>query len=333
MEEDPCAAAAEENKYELGLHVAALFIIMGCSFLGTLLPILFKKFIKHQANETVLNCAKMFGAGVILATSLVHMLGPAIENLTNPCLPSAIAEDYPALALALCLFAILALHLTQLLVSKEIRRQHHNRVDKELKEHKPEKVEEGEKKDSDEDDSHEHAHGEGEHDHSHGHDLMLRKEQHVSTYLLELGIASHSIIVGLTLGVARAEFRTLIIALVFHQFFEGIALSTVVLDAKFKKSFATFFMVMFYTLTTPIGVAIGIGINSSFSENSHDSLLTQGILDALSAGILLYDSLVNILGVHFKTTQFMESSSLVQGLQITTLWIGTGIMALVGRWA
>ncbi len=35
-----------------------------------------------------------------------------------------------------------------------------------------------------------------ENGHPHGHELMLRKEQHISTYLLELGIASHSIIVG-----------------------------------------------------------------------------------------------------------------------------------------
>ncbi len=82
-------------------------------------------------NDVVLKCAKMFGAGVILATALVHMLFPAVENLTNPCLPAGFGE-YPALAHAICLFAVLALNLTQMLLSKQIHKRHRRAVDSEV---------------------------------------------------------------------------------------------------------------------------------------------------------------------------------------------------------
>jgi hypothetical protein len=42
-EEDPCALVVEDD-YEMGLHVGTLFIIMGCSLFGTLLPVAAKRF-------------------------------------------------------------------------------------------------------------------------------------------------------------------------------------------------------------------------------------------------------------------------------------------------
>ncbi len=41
--EDPCAGEFDAP-YEEGLHVGALFIIMGCSLMGTTLPIIGHKF-------------------------------------------------------------------------------------------------------------------------------------------------------------------------------------------------------------------------------------------------------------------------------------------------
>ena len=82
--------------------------------------------------------------------------------------------------------------------------------------------------------------------------------------LLEIGIAAHSIIIGIALGIeSGSEFTTLLVALSFHQFFEGLALSTVVAEAKFKRPFAAIFTVIFYSLTTPLGIAIGIAIRQS----------------------------------------------------------------------
>ena len=83
-----------------------------------------------------------------------------------------------------------------------------------------------------------------EHGHNHSHGGAILHSDSLNAYLLELGIASHSIIIGIALGVARDEFISLFIALVFHQFFEGIALSAVVMEAQMKKT-AVLMMVIF----------------------------------------------------------------------------------------
>lgn len=92
-------------------------------------------------------------------------------------------------------------------------------------------------------------------------------------------------------------------------------------------------MVIFYTLTTPLGIAIGIGINSSFNPNSTASLVAQGILDSISAGILMYDALVNVIVPHFKSPKFIKEPEWKQLLQFFCLYLGTAIMCLIGKWA
>jgi zinc transporter 1/2/3 len=91
------------------------------------------------------------------------------------------------------------------------------------------------------------------------------------------------------------EFTTLLIALCFHQFFEGFALGATITDADFPSPLPVIFTVLWYSLTAPIGVAIGISISGSYSENAPATLLVQGILDAVSAGILIYTALVELM--------------------------------------
>lgn len=152
---------------------------------------------------------------------------------------------------------------------------------------------------------HLHHHSRRQHDHDHDgdaaevehvHSLILahRQRRQVMVYILELGIATHSFIIGLALGVSRGtELTALMIALAFHQFFEGMALSATVMDAGFKTSLQIIFAVVFYSTTTPLGIAIGIAIESQFNANSPAALVSTGVVEAVSAGILIYDSCVN----------------------------------------
>ncbi|KAG1142989.1 hypothetical protein G6F36_015484 [Rhizopus arrhizus] len=81
--------------------------------------------------------------------------------------------------------------------------------------------------------------------------------KHVSTIILELGIVMHSIIIGITLSNAgNDEFVTLLIALVFHQFFEGVALGTRINDMEIKGWKKPLLMGALYIVMTPIGCAI-----------------------------------------------------------------------------
>lgn len=53
-------------------------------------------------------------------------------------------------------------------------------------------------------------------------DELKDKKRYLNTIVLEFGILAHSVIIGITLGVSpQSEFVTLLVAICFHQFFEG----------------------------------------------------------------------------------------------------------------
>lgn len=104
-----------------------------------------------------------------------------------------------------------------------------------------------------------------------------QSQHNVSTYSLEIGIMVHSVIIGLcsfldswsycnigvSLGVASEEFVSLLIALCFHQFFEGLGLGAMIARVNFKYCGLAYLNGLAFALTTPVGVAIGIGIQYS----------------------------------------------------------------------
>ena len=336
------------------LHIAAIFIEIGVSFLGTLLPIIGKRSPRLRMSDYAFALAKNFGTGVILATSFIHMLCPAMENLSNECLPKSFREAYEGWAGLFALLACLTIQFIQTCAVAHANRKEaaagattepllateagasprsaaatvapELQVNATLTPHGH-------------DHGHEHAPGE-ECDHVHTMLLDPRNtagsgSRRVATYMLELGIATHSVIIGVCLGVARGdEFKGLMVALAFHQFFEGIALSTTVLDSGFKTMAQPIAVVIFYTLTTPIGVAIGVAISSAYNANSVSTLLIQGVFDAVSAGILLYDGLVNMLNNNITHNKGFEAlSPLRKSFQFLALWLGATVMAVIGRWA
>lgn len=49
-----------------------------------------------------------------------------------------------------------------------------------------------------------------------------------------------------------------------------------------------------YGITTPVGVAAGLGVRASYNPDSTTASIVSGILDAFSAGILIYTGLVEV---------------------------------------
>lgn len=60
---------------------------------------------------------------------------------------------------------------------------------------------------------------------------------------------------------------------------------------------------------TPIGMAIGLGVRHSYQGNSVTALVTSGILDSISAGILLWTGLVELLAHEFLFSEEMREAS------------------------
>uniref|UniRef100_A0A3N7F225 Uncharacterized protein n=1 Tax=Populus trichocarpa TaxID=3694 RepID=A0A3N7F225_POPTR len=184
-----------------------------------------------------------------------------------------------------------------------------------------------------------HVHTHATHGHSHGivdssgsgPSQLIRHR--VITQVLELGIVVHSVIIGVSLGASESPktIRPLVAALSFHQFFEGMGLGGCITQAKFKTK-STVIMALFFSLTTPVGIAIGIGITNVYNESSPNSLIVEGIFNAASAGILIYMALVDLLAADFMHPKVQSNGALQFGVNVSLL-LGAGCMSLVAKWA
>lgn len=155
------------------------------------------------------------------------------------------------------------------------------------------------------------------------------------TSSIEAGIIFHSILIGVTLGVATGSgFVALLIAITFHQLFEGLALGSRLSLLVWKSTVYKVTMAMAFVLTTPLGVAIGIGVRKRFNGNGAGTLITLGTFHALSAGILLYTALVELLSGDFIHNKQMQRSSLGRCLSaVVALTLGIIAMSVLALWA
>eukprot|EP00727_Mastigamoeba_balamuthi_P005289 m51a1_g14759 putative zinc transporter 4 (687) ;mRNA; r:339492-341885 len=171
------------------------------------------------------------------------------------------------------------------------------------------------------------------HQHAHQHgpiDTGDNARSFVIAHILEVGIGLHSVIIGMALGASTqiGEVRALMIALSFHQFFEGIALGVSVVEAKLSK-LKRAFAVLLFTFATPVGIAIGIGLTRNGTEDSNSTVMTQGVLDGISAGILVYMALVDLVSEDFQGSM----KRWLRGSMLIALVTGSGVMAIIGLWA
>lgn len=154
----------------------------------------------------------------------------------------------------------------------------------------------------------------------------------ITVYILELGIAIHSIIIGITMGTIEDEatFVSLFVALILHQFFEGIALGSSMTRADIMTANKSILMGLFFSLTTPIGIIIGIEISKSYSNESTESYLTQGIFNAISAGILIYMALIHLIIEDFNNN---DIDCNIKICMFMSLLLGFGITSVIAIWA
>jgi zinc transporter 1/2/3 len=160
--------------------------------------------------------------------------------------------------------------------------------------------------------------------------------QLTGVFILEFGVIFHSIFIGLTLAVAGAEFSTLYVVLVFHQTFEGLALGSrfASIDWPKTKRWTPYILGTCYALSTPIAIAIGLGVRSTYHPGSATALITNGVFDSISAGILIYTGLVELMAHDFIFSSHMQRAPVRETLYaFGTMCCGAGLMALLGKWA
>ncbi|CAF4624036.1 unnamed protein product, partial [Rotaria sp. Silwood2] len=322
---DSCEATEVDSElYNLNLRIVSVFVLRVISFLGAsiaVLPICIKRL---HIPSIIINTGKFFGTGVILATAFIHILPVAMETLTDECLPQG-WKDYEAYAGLFAMLAILAMQLIEFIAHHQLHRVSIQEtkvgVEEANAQHTIVSVESNQ-----------------QHGHSHGLSLLQDTHNHrVTTYLLEFGIATHSVLIGVTLGTDDgSNFVALFIALCFHQFFEAIALGAQISQLQNKSILPAILMVIFFSLTTPVGIAIGIGIHlNTYNPKSEAALVSTGILDSVSGGILIYVALVNLMAGEMGVGAhgFFELKKRVKFLYFVALYLGAAFMAILGRWA
>lgn len=173
--------------------------------------------------------------------------------------------------------------------------------------------------------------------HSHGHDGDA--EQHrqlLQCLLLEAGILFHSIFIGMAISVSTGPaFIIFLIAISFHQCFEGIALGGRIAAIQFpRRSIRPWLMVLAFGVTTPLGQAIGLAVHELYDPQSMGGLLVVGVMNAISSGLLIYAAFVQLLYEDFLSA---DSYKILRGKKRVHAYLaisaGAFLMAAVGAFA
>lgn len=192
-----------------------------------------------------------------------------------------------------------------------------------------------------------------------------RQKELLQVMLLEAGILFHSVFIGMftsflcvyskavsfytelifmiliyTAGMALSvatgsNFIVLLIAITFHQTFEGLALGSRIasLTVFSTNSYKPWLMCLAYGTTTPIGQAIGLATRKLYDPASQQGLLMVGVMNAISSGLLLFAGLVELLAEDFLSDEsyfVLKGRRRVQaGVAVVAGALG---MALIGAW-
>ena len=369
---DPCGVLQPPD-WTLGLHIAAVFVVLIASTTGAGVPLLAKYHPGFDLNPIWIIIGKCMGIGVVLACGLVHMLQPSNVSLTSPCLPWEFNTDY-TYAYLYAVLAILAMHFLDWSVeaylldkwlnvpASQQPHTHHDEIAMvkigdinvgaaKIPADEPNPIvlkERREQKEVDDMERQAGGHGDKEEpvsqqppmspsastepptpssnhaeynalksptaigssmldlrvgkklaglsdlhagDHGHVHSILLVAglKRTISAYMLEFGVTVHSVFIGLANGIdGDDQLHVLLVALVFHQMFEGIALGSRIADANFPSHWHEFILTVTFSLAAPIGIAIGIGVKTGLNPNGETFLMIQGTFDGVCGGILIY---------------------------------------------
>lgn len=343
----------------LGLRVASIFIILAAALAGALAPIFLARQTHVRVPKLTFFVFKYVGTGVILATAWMHLLAPAIEHLGNHCVTERWMGDYPW-ALCIGLLTVLVMFFVELMASRAAPD-----AQDDARQLTP---------DSDSDPAHDViALQKTDKDCAHASDVeaatrdasmlgppgdvaclpcaedLARARNHdddddagaaalaaqlTAIFILEFGVVFHSVFIGLTLGTTPVDgLVILLVVLVFHQMFEGLGLGSRLALAPWPRARAwlPYALALGFAVSTPVGIAAGLAARPS---NAATQMLISGIFDSISAGILMYTGLVELLAHEFMFNPEMRRAPLqLQLLAFGCIAAGVSVMALLANWA
>ncbi|KAG4137700.1 hypothetical protein ERO13_D07G087450v2 [Gossypium hirsutum] len=307
--------------------MAAIIIFKQAQFLQFLcfFLILFPSLVQGDSNY-VFFVIKAFAAGVILSTGFIHVLPDATDKLACHCLDEHPWEKFPFAGLVAMASAIATL-VVDVYATSHYTKSHFKNQPRQVDAGSGDDEKKTEERDDDQSYVHVYNHGT-----SHGSVSMVEPSAS-SELVLELGIVVHSVIIGISLGASKSPktIKPLVTAFSFHQFFEGMGLGGCISQAQFKLG-SVAIMALFFSLTTPFGIGIGIIISKGYDDSNPEALIVEGVFNAASAGILIYTALVDLLAADFMSPK-LQSNSILQAGAIVSLLLGAAFMSVMAYWA
>ena len=360
-------AGANDYNGQLGARISAIFVILVVSTTGTMFPVLATRVRRLRIPLYVYLFARYFGAGVIIATAFIHLLDPAYEEI-GPASCVGMTGGWtqyswpPCIALVAIMLIFLMDFAAEYYVEKKYQLQPGSQLEDAVTRSAGGSAE---LRSNSAHENHQHLHSGDQEDHpgnaqenpqrsesdAEAHTFELEElkylsgdsdatklafQQQIAAFLiLEFGVIFHSVIIGLNLGVVGDEFATLYPVLVFHQTFEGLGIGARLSVIPFPDRLAwmPWALCLAYGLTTPISIAIGLGLRTTYNGESYAASVASGVLDSISAGILIYTGLVEMLARDFLFNPSRTQNRTRLVLMLVSLYLGVAIMALLGKWA
>lgn len=357
--------------YNMQLAIASIFVLFAISFIGASFPALLA-LRRHPYLVLSIKFGSFAGTGVLLATGFVHMLASAQENLSSPCLSATWLGLYPAWAFLFTVITIVILQVVDFYLSLLFQPPSTDAADLDVTATSPPSTgaaaaspspsvsapapastsavqlhtmprqaadeEEGVASEVDEACN---KHAVCKDEDCNGRRLLWRvptihndPKALSNLFLSEASVAVHSVIIGLALGVTpSSQFTALFVALIFHQLLEGIALGSTASEAGVTTR-GILTLGLFYACTTPLGIAVGIGVRNSLNSNSPPMLLVTGILESISAGTLIFLSLGDHMNAPKSQAGWLRTQShWIRILCFGFFFAGAAAMLVIAIWA
>ncbi|KAA8911648.1 ZIP zinc transporter-domain-containing protein [Sphaerosporella brunnea] len=318
---DRCSQVSRD--YNIPLRIGSIFVVLATSSIAVFLPLVLRRFAKFKGTNLAFTIIKQFGTGVIIATGFVHLLTHADLMFKHECVGELMYEaTTTSVAMAGLLLAFAVEYVGCRIIESRAAKLANAPVHPESQ---PSSISSTVKPEDNAQTATApvHAHAEP------GDDKL-------SVLVMELGIIFHSILIGITLVVAgNSGFAQLLIVIIFHQGFEGLALGTRIagLSPHRELTLHKLCLATMFALITPLGMAIGIGARNSFNGNDRETLIALGTLDALSAGILVYVGAVEMLAGDWIWGELRTAAMVKTASAATAVVAGLVLMGLLAKWA
>lgn len=371
--EDVCAGQ-HIDRSNMPLRIGSIFAILAASLIGAFLPLILAKHADNRNIRKAFFFFTSVGTGVILATAWMHLLPPALEALHSECLAETLGGYDWAMAIGLFtvitmfFIEIVASGLgargsshqgdsTTIPTLGKCQTPTAKRTDEDSNQSpdlmgialsqqstvtdnsywpKHDAQADTERQQQEESNSRKRSSILG------GGTLMESTEnkserdnlqgQLTTTFILEFGVLLHGVFIGLLMSTTN-EPVILTVVFAFHQCFEGLGLGSRLATTTWPRNgkwWPYIFSVM-YAASAPLATVVGLVVQP---QGSASQLLVTGIFNSISAGILIWTGLVELLAREFLFDPEMQKSSLsIKLAAFGGVAFGACMMAVLARWA